>query len=102
MSTRTIIEINHDHLDVRTAWSLVDLVRWLGHRPISELTHAYDPGVRILGQRHHSDPEWKQADKCATLLAACRLALTALSSPSPLTKANAVEALRNAIDGVER
>ena len=53
MSTRTIIEINHDYLGLDRYW-IEDWALFLG-----ELagTNAKPPiGVRILGQRHHSDP----------------------------------------------
>lgn len=64
MSTRTIIEINHDHLNVRTAHDLMWILRHLGHASVSELQATSDGvGVRILGQRHHSEPEWEQRDR---------------------------------------
>jgi hypothetical protein len=71
MSMRTIIELNHDYIaNVRMLGDLHDLIRQLG---LSEVTRALNqsarrpivwsgnPGIRILGQRHHSEPEWEQA-----------------------------------------
>lgn len=62
MSTRTIIEINHDHLTPRTCASLCSLVSQLGLSKITaELNRLegepinWGAGVRILGQRHHSE-----------------------------------------------
>ncbi|WP_368640425.1 hypothetical protein ABRZ04_04220 [Castellaniella ginsengisoli] len=61
MSTRTIIEINHDHLTPDTCAALCRLVASLGS---SHITGALNPGrvpinwsagVRILAQRHHSE-----------------------------------------------
>lgn len=62
MSIRTIIEINHDHLTPKTCADLCELVSRLG---LSDVTAAINkaggkpipmsPGVRILGQRHHSE-----------------------------------------------
>ncbi|TEA79799.1 hypothetical protein [Allopusillimonas ginsengisoli] len=61
MSTRTIIEINHDHLTLSTA---ADLVSLLGHLGLSTITgqlnqsngNPVDWGhIRILAQRHHSE-----------------------------------------------
>lgn len=62
MSTRTIIEINHDHLTSQTCADLCELVSRLGLSTItSDLNRAngtplkWGAGVRILGQRHHSE-----------------------------------------------
>ncbi|MGB5807793.1 hypothetical protein [Castellaniella sp.] len=62
MSTRTIIEINHDHLTRNTCVSLCSLVDQLGLSTITgELNRLegepinWSAGVRILGQRHHSE-----------------------------------------------
>ncbi|MBV2182063.1 MAG: hypothetical protein KUL86_12640 [Castellaniella sp.] len=62
MSTRTIIEINHDHLTPSTCASLCSLVSQLGLSTItSDLNRAngtplnWGASVRILGQRHHSE-----------------------------------------------
>jgi hypothetical protein len=57
MSTRTIIEINHDYLrdlhDERV-WDALEKYLRTGLPECKPLT----PMIRILGQRHHSDPEW--------------------------------------------
>lgn len=62
MSTRTIIEINHDHLTPSTCASLCSLVSQLGLSTITGELNRLDgepinwgAGVRILGQRHHSE-----------------------------------------------
>lgn len=63
MSTRTIIEINHDYLGrPLLASNLIELLKLLGSSDITtELNRAggnpvaWGSGVRILGQRHHSD-----------------------------------------------
>jgi len=68
MSTRTIIEINHDylHLLLERPELVLTLLRELGGSsiPVSlneyGRRYEYAAGIRILGQRHHSDPEWKQ------------------------------------------
>jgi hypothetical protein len=61
VSTRTVIEINHDYLNLATAHDLMWLLRHLGHSSMPELRETIgSSGVRILGQRHHSEPEWKQ------------------------------------------
>jgi hypothetical protein len=62
VSTRTIIEINHDRLSDLQGYDgyIATLLRALG---MSEVTGhlnargAYDfcPGIRILAQRHHSE-----------------------------------------------
>ncbi len=62
MSTRTIIEINHDHLTLHTA---ADLVSLLGSLRLSTVTGLLNQnngnpvdagsGIRILAQRHHSE-----------------------------------------------
>lgn len=59
MSTRTIIEINHDYLwgltDVdRDAMQLIAALRMLASGK-EECKAALPSGVRILGQRHHSE-----------------------------------------------
>jgi hypothetical protein len=70
MSTRTIIEINHDHLSrlLKADWG--DLVLALSCCEFNPaLNRGETPewpkckGVRILGQRHHSEPEWVQGSK---------------------------------------
>lgn len=72
MSTRTIIELNHDYIrNVRTLGDLHDLLQKLG---MSDVTAALNRNggkpivwngnhaIRILGQRHHSEPEWEQGN----------------------------------------
>lgn len=55
MSTRTIIEINHDHIARMTADDWDDIKNMCLHFP--DLDHHYRNvnGVRVLGQRHHSE-----------------------------------------------
>jgi hypothetical protein len=68
MSTRTIIELNHDHLaNLKPGGFREDLMPTLLQRlgggieqGDKDLLAAY--GIRILGQRHHSEPEWEQAN----------------------------------------
>ena len=62
MSTRTIIEINHDHLRPNDLAELTDLFNTLGSSAITGLLNKNDgkafswsAGIRILGQRHHSE-----------------------------------------------
>jgi hypothetical protein len=61
MSTRTIIEINHDHLNPRELAELIDLFNMLGSSNITGMLNKfgkafnYSPGIRVLGQRHHSE-----------------------------------------------
>lgn len=71
MSTRTIIEINHDYMHElgRTSdeW-LPLLIRSLSSSTTTgvlnrEGPHSFVSGLRILGQRHHSEPEWKQGKR---------------------------------------
>lgn len=54
MSTRTIIEINHDYLGQLTEGNLAQVVSF-----IVSLMSAGDPyvpqGITMLGQRHHSE-----------------------------------------------
>lgn len=67
MSTRTIIEINHDRLSALGKGGNDDVV-W--DQLVQALAHGMPPedmrlyfaacGIRILGQRHHSEPEWVQ------------------------------------------
>jgi hypothetical protein len=57
VSTRTVIEINHDylgHLEDHPE-RLADLVRALksSHQPY--IDQVLPSGIRILGQRHHSE-----------------------------------------------
>jgi hypothetical protein len=68
VSTRTIIEINHDYLHtLRDRPDLLEtLLRELSGSSIPAALnkhgrrYEYAPGIQILGQRHHSEPEWKQ------------------------------------------
>ncbi len=62
MSTRTIIEINHDHLTPDTCAALCKLVASLGSSHITGALNRADrapinwsAGVRLLTQRHHSE-----------------------------------------------
>ena len=62
MSTRTIIEINHDHLTSRELIELTDLFNTLGSSSVTGLLNknggkafSWSTGVRVLGQRHHSE-----------------------------------------------
>lgn len=65
MSTRTIIEINHDYLgelskdDDAYFKVLLSMLR----SGVGVNSDLGVPGVRIIGQRHHSDPEWEQAKR---------------------------------------
>ena len=65
MSTRTIIEINHDHLGElrRDIYPLARLLAVLAacdtaNEAERQLLRGW--GIRILGQRHHSEPDWVQ------------------------------------------
>lgn len=70
MSTRTIIELNHDYIaNVRTLGDLHELVRSLGMSEVTTRLNQNDGkpitwngnhAIRVLGQRHHSEPEWAQ------------------------------------------
>lgn len=70
MSTRTIIELNHDYIaNARTLGDLHDLLRKLRSSEVTgelnrhggkPFTWSGNHAIRILGQRHHSEPEWKQ------------------------------------------
>lgn len=62
MSTRTIIEINHDHLRPSDLAELTVLFDMLGSSAVTGLLNRNDgkafnwsAGIRILGQRHHSE-----------------------------------------------
>ena len=69
MSTRTIIELNHDYIgNVRTLGDLHELLRKLVSSEVTGDLNRNDgkpivwngnPAIRVLGQRHHSEPEWK-------------------------------------------
>lgn len=69
MSTRTIIEINHDELIhlVRDQERWTSLLTGLKCGEFANGHPVESPdgcvGIRILGQRHHSEPEWKRAMK---------------------------------------
>lgn len=59
MSTRTVIEINHDYMhDLDNPETLQKLLQALrsGHvnRYIESTMHIV-PGIRVLAQRHHSE-----------------------------------------------
>jgi len=63
MSTRTIVEINHDHLRMLREPDFLqklELVICGGGKWIDDMRESLKPCVRVLGQRHHSEPEWKQ------------------------------------------
>lgn len=55
MSTRTVVEINHDYLSRITLDELIEL--WLklrgghSHKRFDEMVS----GIRFIGQRHHSE-----------------------------------------------
>ena len=59
MSTRTIIEINHDHLESLKSDLLTLHGVLCGSRIVGQLNNGETPevvtGIRILAQRHHSD-----------------------------------------------
>lgn len=62
MSIRTVIEINHDHLNVVTEMRLMELLRTLGSSAVTGALNKnggdpveWSSGVRILAQRHHSE-----------------------------------------------
>lgn len=62
MSTRTIIEINHDYLKAQELEELLDLFNTLGSSNVTGLLNKnkgnafnWSTGIRILGQRHHSE-----------------------------------------------
>lgn len=62
MSTRTIIEINHDHLNLYAAADLISLLCSLRQSTVTGLLNQNGgkpvnagSGVRILAQRHHSE-----------------------------------------------
>jgi len=57
MSTRTIIEINHDRLNdlAHEPEHMATLIRALASCDLRQLENDRVPGVRILAQRHHSE-----------------------------------------------
>jgi hypothetical protein len=117
VSTRTIVEINHDHLNALTdpdrklfVWNtlLDDLKRGLDSAR-REYYHSH--GVRILGDRHHTEPEWHGGDAAmaaldlellrVTLLRAqqlCRFALPKFNWGASALDARAI-ALLNEVPG---
>ena len=57
MSIRTIIEINHDYMPQLPELFLAVL------KQVKQCNYSNDhlpSGIRILGERHHSEPEWIQ------------------------------------------
>lgn len=65
MSTRTIIEINHDYLSelAHEPEHMHEVIRALQGCDLRRLADNRVPGIRVLGQRHHSEPEWKQSNE---------------------------------------
>lgn len=62
MSTRTIIEINHDYLDRISPADMADLLMSLRGSDITGKLNAakggpveWSPGIGVLAQRHHSE-----------------------------------------------
>lgn len=58
MSIRTVIEINHDYLSEITPEDVARLMNLLAGAGINPEVDPYPlrhQGVRILGQRHHSE-----------------------------------------------
>lgn len=62
MSTRTVIEINHDYLRTLNAEAWAELMTALASSSVTgQLNRAegkpvnWKGGIRILGQRHHSE-----------------------------------------------
>ena len=57
MSTRTIIEINHDYLHDLTHEPdhMAEVLRALASCDLKRIARNAVPGVRVLGQRHHSE-----------------------------------------------
>jgi hypothetical protein len=117
VSTRTIVEINHDQLNALTdpdrklfVWNtlLDDLKRGLDS---ARREYYQSHGVRILGDRHHTEPEWHGGDAAmaaldlellrVTLLRAqqlCRLALPKFNWGASALDARAI-ALLNEVPG---
>lgn len=70
MSTRTIIELDHDFVaSVRTLGDLHDLLRRLTSGEVTEELNRHkgqpfvwnhNRAIRVLGQRQQHEPEWKQ------------------------------------------
>ena len=55
MSTRTLIEINHDYLP-EAMEEVIQIVQKLGYAGLRELKERHDTrGVVVLSQRHHSE-----------------------------------------------
>lgn len=57
MSTRTVIEINHDYLSdlSHEPEHMAEVIRALQSCDLKRLQHNAVPGIRVLGQRHHSE-----------------------------------------------
>jgi len=62
VSIRTIIEINHDYIDLKTGAALLELLSILGSSEITGRLNRADgdpvewlSGIRVLAQRHHSE-----------------------------------------------
>jgi len=56
MSTRTVIEINHDVLADLIAWpNAIEKFLWALSSTEETARRAAPNGIRILGQRHHSE-----------------------------------------------
>ncbi len=80
MSTRTIIEINHDELafleqNGQTIFPTMLQEMRSGVMPVHiGNVHDFAPGVRILGQRHHTEPEFTQGENLSCKSTQKRLA----------------------------
>jgi len=62
MSTRTVIEVNHDYLSKLGAEQWAELMRALASSTVTGQLNrnsgepiGWTTGIRILGQRHHSE-----------------------------------------------
>lgn len=60
MSTRTIIEINHDYLHDLIAHPeqlshLIMALRWASPPDVERMLESSTQGLRFLGRRHHSE-----------------------------------------------
>jgi hypothetical protein len=64
MSTRTVIELNHDYMrelqDPKNFEALLALMRSCALGNVGPAGDVGLPGIRVLGQRHHSEPEFRQ------------------------------------------
>jgi hypothetical protein len=54
MSTRTILELNHDHIARMTAEDWEDIKQMCLHYPDLDGRYRQVNGVKVLFQRHHS------------------------------------------------